>query len=269
MSAKADLKYLPIDKLVPNGWNPQTQDEGTFNRLVDEIKENGCLVPVQVVPLVDGTFRIIGGEHRWKASQQAGLDEVPCAVLAGKRWEDTDLQKFETVRLNAISGKLDAVKFSKLVTEMGEKYGKEALQQLMGFSDTRLFQKLMGDVVKKVKSSLPKEMHGEVDTAAKEAKTFQDLTDIVQMMLAKHGDTLSQNFVVFTFGNQEHVYVQMDRKMKRSLDKVLNYCRESGEDINAFLAPVFDEAAKKAAKLLKSGKSAEKTDEGTLDAEAV
>ena len=33
-----------------------------------------------------------------------------------------------------------------------------------------------------------------------------------------------------------------------ALDKALNYCRESGEDINAFFAPVLAEAASKAAK---------------------
>lgn len=264
---KPDLKHIAIDKLVPNGWNPQTQDEATFNRLVDEIKENGCLVPVQVVPLTDGTFRIIGGEHRWRASQQAGLDEIPCAVMLGKKWEDADLQKFETVRLNAIGGKMDPEKFAKLYSELADKYGKDALQQLMGYSDTRIFQKLVGDTKRMLKKTLPKEMHPAVDAAAKDAKTFQDLTDIVQMMLTKHGDTVSQSFMVFTFGNQEHVYVQMDRKTKRSLDKALNYCRESGADINTFLGPVIDEAAKKAAKLLKSGGAPDAPE--TLEAEAV
>jgi hypothetical protein len=40
----------------------------------------------------------------------------------------------------------------------------------------------------------------------------------------------------------------MNPKMKRALDKALNYCRETGEDINVFLAPVLDAAAAKAAK---------------------
>ena len=71
-----------------------------------------------------------------------------------------------------------------------------------------------------------------------------------------------QSFMVFTFGSQEHTYVQMDRKTKRALDKVLNYLRESGGDINDFLAPVIDEAAKKAAVQLKKGSV-------VVDAEAV
>ena len=71
MNQQYDLKYIPIDQFAPNSWNPQKQDEAEFNRLIEEMKENGCIVPLQVVPVDDGTYRIIGGEHRWRAGQQA------------------------------------------------------------------------------------------------------------------------------------------------------------------------------------------------------
>lgn len=248
MIEKPVLKFIPIDLLVPNPWNPQKMDESQFERLTEEIKENGCLVPLQVVPHEDDTYRIIGGEHRWRACKLAGLEEVPCAVLSGARWANEDLQKFETVRLNIISGKLDSESFIKLYNEMAEKFGKDAMQQMFGFTDTRAFQKIVGAMKRGVKQSLPKEAQAEFEEKAKEAKTVSDLSDIVQMLFAKYGDTVPKSYMVFTYGKQEHVYVQMNPKMKRALDKALNYLRESGEDINAFFAPVLDEAAKKAAK---------------------
>ena len=257
MSTKPELKHVPIDQLVPNGWNPQTMDEPQFNRLVDEIKENGCIVPLQVVPQEDGNYRIIGGEHRWKASAQAGLVEVPCAILTGKKWANEDLQKFETVRLNIISGKLDAQSFLKLHTEMVDKFGKDAMQQMFGFTDTRAFQKLIGAMKRGVKQALPKEAQAEFDEKAKEARTVADLSDIVQMLFAKYGETVPKSYMVFTYGRQEHVYVQMNPKMKRALDKALNYCRESGLDINDFFGPVLDDAAKKAAKEFAKGSKEE------------
>jgi len=253
--SKHDLRHIPIDQLVPNPWNPQSMEESMFTRLVDEIQENGCTAAIQVVALADGKYRIIGGEHRWKACQQAGLDEVPCTVLTGNRWQDEDLQKFETVRLNVIGGKMNPDKFIKLYTEMVEKYGKDAIQQLMGYTDTRAFQKLVGEVKRGMKQSLPKEMHAEFDEKAHEAKTVEDLGTIIQTLFAKYGDTVQQSYMVFTFGKQEHVYIQMTRPMKKALDKVLNYCRESGADINEFLGPVFDDAALKAAELLAPKKS--------------
>lgn len=238
-----ELKYLSIDDVVPNPWNPQHMDEAMFARLVEEIKENGCTAAIQVVPLADGSFRIIGGEHRWRACQEAGLEQVPCTVLQGKRWQDEDLQKFETVRLNVIGGKMNTDKFIKLYEEMADKYGKDALQQLMGYVDTRQFQKLVGEVKRGMKQALPKEMHAEFDEKAKESKTVEDLGTVIQTLFAKFGDTVQQSFMVFTFGKKEHVYVQMTRPMKKALDKALNYCRESGADINDLLAPILEEAA--------------------------
>lgn len=256
MSTKPELKHIPVDQLVPNGWNPQHMGEAEMNRLVDEIKENGCIVPLQVVPQEDGLYRIIGGEHRWKASQQAGLEDVPCAVLTGKRWSNEDLQKFVTVRLNAISGKPDVQLFAKLHKEMVDKFGDDAVQTMFGYTDTRAFQKLVGSMKRGVRQALPKAAQEEFDEKAKEARTVADLSDIVQMLFAKYGDTIPKSFMVFTYGKQEHVYVQMNPKMKRALDKALNYCRESGEDLNAFFAPVLDAAAREAAKEFSKKKEA-------------
>ncbi len=262
------LKYLPIDSLVPNLWNTQTMDEATFARLLDEVKESGCTVPLQVVGLKDGTYRIIGGEHRWKACQAAGLEQVPCTILTGKRWEDEDLQKLSTVRLNAIHGKIDSEKFLKLYEQMAEKYGKDAMQTLMGFTDTRAFQKLIGGLKRSMKASLPKEAQGEFESKAKEARSVEDLTTILQTLFAKYGDTLQQSFMIFTYGKAEHVYVQMNPKMKRALDRVINYARETNTDLVEFFLPVLEEAATKATKALKK-KPADEKSEKPLDADDV
>jgi hypothetical protein len=64
------------------------------------------------------------------------------------------------------------------------------------------------------------------------------------------------SFVVFTYGKQEHIYVQANSKTKKALDKVLSYCRSAGEDINDFLAPIIEEAGKKALKELEASKKA-------------
>ena len=259
MSAKKlDLKYVPIDLIQPNDWNPQGQDELTFQRLCDEIRDVGFVDPLEIVPLDNGMYRIIGGEHRWQAAKVVGLEEVPCAVLTDEKWQDEDLQKFATVRLNVLKGKLDPEKFAKLYGEMAEKYGAEALQQLMGYVDTKGFQKLVGDVKRGMKKSLPKELQDEFDEKAKEAKTVEDLSNIIQHLFAKHGDTVNLSFMVFTFGKQEHIYVQANSKTKKALDKVLAYCKHAHEDINDFLAPIIEQAGKEALKQLdKSKKEAE------------
>jgi hypothetical protein len=60
--------------------------------------------------------------------------------------------------------------------------------------------------------------------------------------------------MIFTYGKQEHVYVQLNAKAKKALDKVMGYCRSTGEDINDFLGPILDSAANKALKELEASK---------------
>lgn len=249
-SGNVDLRYIATDLICPNAWNPQGQDEITFQRLVDEIREVGFLDPLEVVPLDDGTYRIIGGEHRWQAAKVIGLEKLPCSVLVDAKWQDEDLQKFVTVRLNVLKGKLDPDKFAKLYGEMADKYGSDALQQLMGYTDTKAFQKLVGDVKRGLKKSLPKELQNEFDAKAKEAKTVEDLSNILQHLFAKHGDTVNLSFMIFTFGKQEHVYLQMNQKTKKGLDKILAYCKHANEDLNDFIAPLLESAGRDALKML-------------------
>jgi len=70
-------KVIPIDKIAPNPEQPRTEI-GDLTELTDSIKQNGVLEPLLVKPNGDGTWMIIAGERRWRASNLAGLVEVPC-----------------------------------------------------------------------------------------------------------------------------------------------------------------------------------------------
>jgi hypothetical protein len=241
-----ELRYIPVDELFPNSWNPQTQSEEVFQRLVDEVKEGstGFIDVIQVVAMEDGTYRILGGEHRWMAAKAADIEEVPCIVLQGEKWKDEDLQKFVTARLNAIRGKLDPEKFLKLYNEMQVKYGRDALQGLLGFTDNKAFSKLVDGAKKSMRASLPKGMADEFDKQAKEAKTVQDLQNIIQGLFTKYGDTVKHSFMVFTAGKQDHVYIQASTKSMRSLRKIMTFCQETGSDINLVIEPILAKGAK-------------------------
>lgn len=252
-----DFRWIPIDFLVPNTWNPNHQDDLTFNLLQDEIAETGLIDPVEVVPLEDGMYRIIGGEHRWRAAKNLGHEEVPCIVLTEAKWTDEDLQKFVTVRLNVIHGKLDPDKFLVLYKDMAAKYGEEAMQRMMGYADSQKFQKMLGWVKKGLKDSLPKEMAKDVEEATKEVKSVEDLGRIIQELFNKYGETVNQSFMVFTFGKQQHIYIGMDAKMRRAMDKVMECCRLLGQDINDFMKPVVDECLKKAVSSIEEKKQAD------------
>lgn len=243
---KVDLRYIPVDLLVPNSWNINTMDDITFGRLQDEIAEVGLIVPIEVVPQDDGKFVIIGGEHRWRAACNLHIPEVPCAVLCDSKWADVDLQKMVTVRLNVLHGKVDPDKFVGLYNEMASKYGADAVQHLLAYTDSQKFQKMLGWVKKGLKKSLPKEMAAQIEDATKEVKSVAELSAIIQDLFNKHGETVQQSYMIFVYGKQQHIYVSMDAKLRKNIDKALDYCSVTKTNINEFMAPVVEEMLRKA-----------------------
>ena len=77
-------RTLPVKDLQPGKYQPRTRmDEGSLNELASSIAAQGLVQPIIVRPLGVGAstpYEIIAGERRWRASQIAGLKEVPVHV---------------------------------------------------------------------------------------------------------------------------------------------------------------------------------------------
>ncbi|WP_435751367.1 ParB/RepB/Spo0J family partition protein [Thauera sp. AutoDN2] len=78
---KGELQMLPTIALQPGKYQPRTRmDPGSLEELAASIKAQGIMQPIMVRPVGDDAYEIIAGERRWRASQIAGLAEVPCLV---------------------------------------------------------------------------------------------------------------------------------------------------------------------------------------------
>lgn len=255
MATDMVVEEIPLDKVVKNAWNPNVLPDKAFDRLVKEIEEVGYLDPVQVVPLDDGTYRLLGGEHRVAAVRSLGWESIPAVVLTGEKWKDEDLQKAVTVRLNVIRGKLDPTRMALLYDEMAEKYGKEALQDLFAYTDDNAWTDVL-DTIKRglKKSGLSADAQKEFAEAAKETKSVEDLGLILNQLFAQYGDTVNQSFMIFTYGKREHVYYAMTKEVRAAVKKFTKFCTASGDDLNDVLGPVIIAAAKKLPKPQKEAK---------------
>ncbi len=75
------LLTLPVESLVPGKYQPRTRmDEGALTELADSIRSQGLMQPILARAIPGGHFEIIAGERRWRASQLAGLKQVPVLV---------------------------------------------------------------------------------------------------------------------------------------------------------------------------------------------
>lgn len=75
------LMTLKVGELQPGKYQPRSyMDEDALQTLAASIRTQGIMQPILVRPLTAGGYEIIAGERRWRASQIAGLTEVPVVV---------------------------------------------------------------------------------------------------------------------------------------------------------------------------------------------
>ncbi|MBR4033899.1 MAG: ParB/RepB/Spo0J family partition protein, partial [Clostridia bacterium] len=83
---KNPAEMIRISDIEPNPDQPRKEfKEEELATLAASIAEYGLLQPILVTEsgLLPGTYRIIAGERRWRASRLAGLDEIPCVIFDG------------------------------------------------------------------------------------------------------------------------------------------------------------------------------------------
>lgn len=227
---KTEVVNLPIESIEPNPWNPNVMSTDLFNALVENIKEIGMVEPIMVVPHTEteGKYIVISGEHRWEACKVLDYKTVPSIV---RNKFDEDMQKFQTVRMNVLKGKMDPIKFTQLFDEMAEKYGEEMTKEMMKFVDDKAFK----DVYMEVRRELPKDMQKKLDSSRKEIKTVDDLSRILNELFSKYGNTLDQNFMIFTYGGKVHLWVLLEDSFKELLvDDLIERFREHKVNANRF-----------------------------------
>jgi ParB family chromosome partitioning protein len=72
---------IAIEQIFPNLNQPRREfDESALQELSDSIRELGIVQPITLRDQGDGTYLIIAGERRWRASQMAGLKAIPAYV---------------------------------------------------------------------------------------------------------------------------------------------------------------------------------------------
>ena len=85
--------------------------------LSESIKEHGVLQPLIVRPLTDGSYQLVAGERRWRASRLAGLTEVPVIVRALTDAEASVIALIENLQREDLNPIKEAEGISKLIEE--------------------------------------------------------------------------------------------------------------------------------------------------------
>ncbi len=93
------VSRLPINDIEPNRDQPRKIfDEEALGELAKSIADHGVIQPLLVRPMTDGSYQLIAGERRWRASRMAGLTEVPVVIREMSDSEAMELALVENLQ---------------------------------------------------------------------------------------------------------------------------------------------------------------------------
>lgn len=118
LQKNTDVQVLqvPLSKIVPNPYQPRKEFESeALSELADSIRQYGVLQPLLVAPGIDGTYILIAGERRLRASIMAGLGTVPVIVSEYTTQQIAEIALIENLQRKDLHYLEEAEGYEKLV----------------------------------------------------------------------------------------------------------------------------------------------------------
>jgi ParB family chromosome partitioning protein len=119
---KDAVATLPLGAIQPGKYQPRTRmDEEALKELAASIRAQGLMQPLLVRPVggAGGRYEIIAGERRWRASQLAGLTEVPVLVREVPDEAALAMSLIENIQREDLNAMEEAAGLQRLVQEFG------------------------------------------------------------------------------------------------------------------------------------------------------
>jgi ParB family chromosome partitioning protein len=128
-----EIINLEITRIIPGDQQPRKVfKDAALQDLAASIKEKGVLQPIIVSRTGDGTFRLIAGERRWRASSLAGLKKIPAIVKDVASADSLEIALIENIQREDLNPLETAEAFHRLMKdfsltqeELSAKVGKD------------------------------------------------------------------------------------------------------------------------------------------------
>lgn len=121
-AAAAGVREIPIELVHRNEEQPRLVFPGEeLDELAASIREKGVLQPILVrpSPKTTGEFQIVAGERRWRASQAAGLHEIPALVRELDDVQVLEIAIIENVQRSELTAVEEAAAYQQLIAKFG------------------------------------------------------------------------------------------------------------------------------------------------------
>ncbi|MBE7082785.1 MAG: ParB/RepB/Spo0J family partition protein [Clostridiales bacterium] len=132
-NANATTNEIEIGKIFANPNQPRKNfNKEALEELAASIKVHGVIQPLVVNDQKDGTYMIIAGERRYRASKMAGLTAVPCVV---KDYSQKQIKEISIIE-NLQREDLNPIESARAIKQLMEEYKmtQEAVSERIGVS---------------------------------------------------------------------------------------------------------------------------------------
>lgn len=119
--ARRDVQRdLAVDSLKPGKYQPRTRmDAASLDELAASIRSQGIMQPILVRPVGGEQYEIVAGERRWRASQLAGLAEVPVLIREIPDEAALAMALIENIQRENLNPLEEAMGLQRLIDEFG------------------------------------------------------------------------------------------------------------------------------------------------------
>ena len=113
------MAAIPIDQIEPNPFQPRTTfSSEALMELATSIRELGIIQPVTVRKMGYDRYQLISGERRFRASQAAGLTEIPAYIRVANDEGMLEMALVENIQREELDAIEVAISFQRLVDEV-------------------------------------------------------------------------------------------------------------------------------------------------------
>ena len=117
---RESFQNLKITLLQPGKYQPRTNmDQESLVSLAESIRTQGVMQPILVRQISGGRYEIIAGERRWRASQIAGLLEIPALVREVADEGALAMSLIENIQREDLNPLEEALGIQRLIKEFG------------------------------------------------------------------------------------------------------------------------------------------------------
>src|SRR5579863_1082884 len=122
---------VPLDQIETNPKQPRKDfDETTLQELAASIRIHDIIQPVTVARLSSGKYRLITGERRFRASQIAGIKDIPVYVRQANDQQLLELALLENLQREDLNAMEVALSYKRMMDELN--YTQEEVSERMG-----------------------------------------------------------------------------------------------------------------------------------------